>query len=253
MGVETPKRFVFVMRMEKIASGSLPAYLTNFKGEKMKENYTHITIVLDRSGSMESVKKDTIGGFNNFLESQKAVPGEATISLMQFDTEFDYIIREKTLPECQKLTDNSYIPRGGTALLDAIGRAVNETGAFLSGLPESERPSKVIFVILTDGHENSSREFKKVQINEMIKRQRELFSWEFVFLGANQDAIGEAADLGISVLNAMTYSGSSIGTKKAIHAMSVNTAAYRSGAQASMCFNPKQTLEQQNLINEESK
>lgn len=193
----------------------------------MDQNYTHISVVLDRSGSMSSIMTDTIGGFNQFLKDQKAVKSKATFSLLQFDTEFqeDYI--GKDIQEVPELTDKTFVPRGMTALLDAIGHTINKTGEWLKNIPEAIRPGKVVFVILTDGAENSSHEFSKSQIFDMIKKQTDVFKWGFVFLGANQDAIQEAHGLGIFGSNSLTYKHTGDGIKKSMFAASVGVSGMR--------------------------
>jgi hypothetical protein len=202
----------------------------------MQQDYTDINIVLDRSGSMQSIKDDTIGGFNAFLAEQKAVPGEATISLVQFDNVYEVVYGGMALSQAPELTAKTFVPRGSTALLDAIGRTINQTGERLAVMPESERPSKVIFVILTDGYENASQEFTATQINQMIQQQRDTANWEFVFLGANQDAITTASQLGIQAGNAMSYAASPVGTRAAFKSVAKNLGKVRRKEAASMNF-----------------
>ena len=192
-----------------------------------------ITIVLDRSGSMASVVGDTIGGFNRFLEDQKNAPGEAALTLVQFDNVYESVHDAVRIQEVPLLTTQTFVPRGSTALLDAIGRAVDETGRRLEARPEADRPAKVIVVIVTDGQENSSHEYSLARINEMISRQRDTYSWEFVFLGANQDAIATASSMGIMTANAMSFAHNSVGTSKAFAATSGNILRSRSGGVAS--------------------
>ena len=188
----------------------------------MKTGYTHISIVLDRSGSMESVKADTIGGFNAFLQEQKTAPGEATLTLAQFDNEYDLLENFAPIEIVKPLTDTTYVPRGSTALLDAIGRTIVDIGARLASLPEDARPSHVLFVILTDGEENASHEFTRPKIFEMISHQRDAYAWEFVFIGANQDAISAGASMGISAGNSIAYAPSPAGQADIMRKMSAN-------------------------------
>ncbi len=202
----------------------------------MKQDYTDINIVLDRSGSMQSIKNDTIGGFNAFLEAQKTVPGEASISLVQFDNVYEVVYQARALGDAPELTATTFVPRGSTALLDAIGRAINATGERLAAMAEADRPSKVIFVILTDGYENASQEFTAAQINQMIQHQRDAYQWEFVFLGANQDAITTASQLGIQAGNAMSYAASPVGTRAAFQSVAKNLSKVRLKQAASMNF-----------------
>jgi uncharacterized protein YegL len=165
----------------------------------MKENYTHISFVLDRSGSMQSMLNDAIGGFNAFLAEQQAFPGEATFTLAQFDNIYELIYPFANLQDVKPLTKETFVPRGSTALLDAIGKCIIETGKHLAATPEPARPEKVLFVILTDGEENSSREFDLHKINELITHQQDVYQWQFIFLAANQDAIASASRLGIDM------------------------------------------------------
>lgn len=169
----------------------------------MKQDLTDITLVVDRSGSMQAIQSDAEGGINAFIADQAKEPGEVLLTLVQFDTEYEFVHRGVPASQVPK---NRLIPRGSTALLDAVGRAINETGERLSKMPESERPSLVVFVVMTDGEENSSKEFKKTQIKAMIERQQQDYNWQFTFLGANQDAFAEAADLGIGAAAAADFS-----------------------------------------------
>jgi hypothetical protein len=178
---------------------------------------------------METVRMDTIGGFNEFLKTQKAAPGEATFTLVQFDDQYEIVHDGINIKEVPELIAETFVPRGWTALLDAIGRTVNTTGARLAALSEDERPSKVIFLILTDGEENKSTEFTRAKINEMIKHQTEVYQWDFVFLGANQDAIKSGESMGIKAGNSMTYVADSQGTADAFFSVGVTMCAYRSG------------------------
>ena len=186
----------------------------------MKENFTDISIVLDRSGSMGSIKDDTIGGFNQFIEDQQKVEGKALLSLIQFDSEYSIVHSAIPIKETPKLTDKTFIPRASTALYDAIGRTILATGIRLNGIDESDRPDKVIFVIITDGYENASREFDGNTIKQMIEHQTKIYNWEFVYLGANQDAITVANDMGIGRGQTLSYAATSRGTKSAFASIS---------------------------------
>ena len=209
----------------------------------MKQGLTDITIILDRSGSMGSVKADTIGGFNEFLKTQKAAPGEAKVSLFQFDTEYEAVYEGKDIQEAPELTYETFVPRGGTAYLDAIGRTVNANGARFSAMSEEERPEKVVVVILTDGEENSSKEFTRREISALVSHQQDIYKWEFVFLGANLDAISEAQSISIKPQNAITYAANSRGTGEVFSSMSKNIVSYRgatgAAASASLGFTPE--------------
>ena len=169
----------------------------------MNTDLTDITLVVDRSGSMQERREDAEGGVNSFIETQGKEPGEALLTLVQFDTEYDIVHNGVPIREVPKY---HLVPRGMTALLDAVGRAINETEERLAKMKKDLRPGLVIFVITTDGLENSSKEFKKDQIKEMIERQQEKYDWHFTFLGANQDAFAEAGSLGIRSPGAAQYS-----------------------------------------------
>ena len=202
----------------------------------MKNNHTDITIVLDRSGSMDSVKEDTIGGFNTFLNEQKSAPGTATISLHQFDDRFETVIDAKDIKSAEPLTEKTFVPRGSTALYDAVGKAMKITGERLKNLAESDRAEKVVFVIITDGHENASKEYSHEKIKEMIEHQKSVYKWEIVFLGAEMDAQSIASDIGITVDNAMSNAGNSIGTQAMYASVSANLRAVRSGRKKDMSW-----------------
>lgn len=202
----------------------------------MKTNHTDLTVVLDRSGSMHSVASDTIGGFNQFLRDQKKASGTATLTLNQFDDVFERVVDAKDIQLVPALTRDTYIPRGSTALLDAIGRSIHDTGKRLNDTPKADRPGKVVVVIMTDGYENASREFTRAQVNDMIAHQRDTYNWEFVFLGADQDAIAEATSLGISGHNAMSYMKNSAGTTSAFLSVSKNLTAFRCSASDTMAY-----------------
>lgn len=216
----------------------------------MKLGLSEIIVVLDRSGSMDGIKDDTIGGFNTFLEKQKEVPGEAAFTLVQFDDRYEVISNAVQLSDAKPLTRETFVPRGSTALLDAIGRTINQSGKRLADLKEEDRPEKVIFVIVTDGQENASKEFSHARINEMIATQRDTYKWEFVFLGANQDAISTATAVGIKAANAMTFAAApfSGGVGSAFCSTSANIASYRSGAAQSASYSLEDKKEQDELI-----
>jgi hypothetical protein len=191
------------------------------------KNKTDITIILDRSGSMESVKQDTIGGFNSFLSEQQKVEGEASLSLVQFDDQYEVVYEDKNINSADRLTERTFQPRGSTALFDAIGRTVNAVGRRLAALPEKERPDKVLFVIMTDGFENASREFNAAKISEMINHQRNVYKWEFMFIGANQDAVLSAQEIGIPAAASLTYAANEEGTQIAYSLMASKIKNYR--------------------------
>lgn len=192
-----------------------------------RPDLTDISFVLDRSGSMESVRQPTIAAFNQFLLSQKQAPGHARMTLVQFDDQYEILYRGIPLSETVELTAQTFVPRGSTALLDAIGRTIIDTGARLSAMAEAERPGAVLFVIQTDGQENSSREFSLAKINEMIGEQRDKYSWQFIFLGANQDAIASAAAMQIPAAQALGYAAHAKGTRATFDVLSKKAAMMR--------------------------
>jgi len=171
----------------------------------MKNHYSEIAFVLDRSGSMESCREAAIEGFNSFLQEQQRTEGLAKLTLILFDDEYLLPIDALPVAEILPLDNDSYVPRGSTALLDAIGRTIDELGARLASLPEQDRPVQVIVAILTDGLENSSQNYTWQQIADAIKQQSERYRWTFLFLGANQDAIATAAQMNITAANAAAY------------------------------------------------
>lgn len=204
------------------------------------KNLTSITVILDRSGSMASVKDETISGFNHFIEAQKKVEGEAELSLIQFDHEHEVVYLGKNLKDVPNLDNTTFSPRGMTALLDAIGKTIVDVGITLASKDESDRPNNVLFVIITDGHENSSREYQKSQINEMINHQKDNYKWEFVFIGANQDAIAEAGKLGIKADNSLNYASNAAGTEGLFKSLSNNVRSYRAGGQVAFSLQDRE-------------
>lgn len=157
----------------------------------MKKDLTEIVVILDESGSMSSCKSDTIGGFNEFVSSQKKIKGDANVTLVKFSDYYKVINDGTPLSHVALLNESNYTPSNSTALLDAVGKTINSIGVRLAKAPESERPEKVIFAIITDGEENSSKEFTRKQISEMITHQKDKYSWEFLFLGADIEAWGQ--------------------------------------------------------------
>lgn len=178
---------------------------------------------------MEDMAKEAIGGFNSFLESHQKESGRAKLTLVLFDHEYIVAQDGRPVQEVQKLDANSYQPRGTTALLDAIGRTIKTVGERLSHTPEQERPRRVLIVVLTDGLENASKEFSLKQIHQMIQHQQDVYSWEFIFLGAGQDAIQVANSLGISDDHAVQFSETPEGAVMAFQAISHTSIAYRTG------------------------
>lgn len=178
----------------------------------MNTNLSEIIFILDRSGSMEGLESDTIGGYNSFLKKQREAPGDAQITTVLFDDQYELFHDGINIQRVKPITGNEYFTRGSTAMLDAIGKTIRAVGRRLSLTKTEERPGKVIFVITTDGMENSSREFSHEMIRNMIKHQREKYSWEFIFLGANIDAEAAAEEIGIPQKYAAGYRADELGT-----------------------------------------
>lgn len=193
----------------------------------MNENLTDISIVLDRSGSMSSIKDDTIGGYNEFLKGQREAAGTALVSLYQFDDLYETVYEGVDIKEVPDLTAEVFVPRGSTALRDAIGRTIDSTGARLAKMSEADRPARVILVIFTDGGENSSQEYTRARTLEMVKHQTEAYKWQFVFVGANQDAIMTGADYGISASNSLSFAATSGGVKSTMRKVTKDITTYR--------------------------
>jgi hypothetical protein len=176
----------------------------------MSTNITEIAFILDRSGSMQSIAEATVDSFNSFLATQQKEHEElpARLTLVLFDTDFEILYASVPVPEVKRLDQATYRPDGCTALLDAIGHTIEETGKRLAALDEKDRPTTVIIAILTDGEENSSKLYNQQKIQEMIKHQQDVYSWKFLFLGANQDAIATASKMGIQRGNSANFSPS---------------------------------------------
>lgn len=188
-------------------------------------NKAHITLVVDRSGSMASVQAEAENGVNEFIKEQKKLGGECSVLLADFDSgpgNFR-VVHEGDLSSCEKYTLS---PRGMTALRDAIGRAIVMTGERLAALPEADRPDKVVFVVQTDGGENSSSEFTQARIKEMISEQTDKYSWEFVFLGMGVDTFEQGHQFGFANVSAVANTGAGYSTTYS--ALSANVSAYRS-------------------------
>ena len=193
-------------------------------------NYTHITAILDSSGSMSTMANETISGFNTFIKGQKEAPGKGTLTQIHFSSGRNFkeiynvvnananvnSLQQHPIPywvlndfsdvkDVAELNSGTFVPGGMTPLYDSVGRAITETGDKLSSMKEEDRPEKVLFVIITDGMENSSKNYNISQIKEMIKHQEEKYSWKFIFLGANIDAVSVGSSMGIKSDSSMTY------------------------------------------------
>lgn len=166
---------------------------------------TELVFILDRSGSMAGLEKDTIGGFNSMLKKQRKEPGDAVVSTVLFDNEITVIHDRISIAEVPKLTDREYFVRGCTALLDAVGGAIHHIGNVHKYARKEDVPEKTLFIITTDGMENASRYYTYDKVRHMIERQKKRFGWEFLFLGANMDAVKEAGKFGIDETMSANY------------------------------------------------
>lgn len=191
----------------------------------MKQNFTAITAILDRSGSMHGLAQDTIGSFNTFLNDQKSAPGHAVFTLCTFADTNAIVHDFVDIKDVPNLTTQTYKPNGNTALLDALGVTINSVGAKLAAMDEADRPDKVIFLIVTDGQENASREFTKVKIKDMVEHQTNNYAWDFIYLGANVDSMAEGGSIGVAQV--MNYSATSDGTKDLYKGVSESLRRYR--------------------------
>lgn len=178
----------------------------------MKNNLTELIFILDRSGSMSGLELDTIGGFNSLIEKQKKEAGDAIITTVLFDNEYELLHDRINLNGITPITDKEYYVRGCTALLDAIGKTLNKIISVQKRTCQEERAAKVMFVIITDGMENASKEYSYSKVKTLIETQKAKYGWEFLFLGANIDAIDTASKFGISEDKAANYHADSVGT-----------------------------------------
>lgn len=189
-------------------------------------NLTHITVVLDRSGSMSVIDTDATGGFNAFVEQQRKAPGEARLTLVRFDSDYEVTYSDKPIKDVPEL--KTVDPRGMTALHDAVGRAIDDLGRSLAATPEEKRPGKIVFVIITDGMENASHKYSAEKVKEMVQHQQSKYNWAFTYLGANQDAVLAGSSMGISQQTSATFSGGNV--RFAFMAASSLVSSYRSAA-----------------------
>ena len=179
----------------------------------MKKNLTEIVFILDRSGSMHGLEADTIGGFNSMIEKQKKETGEALVSTILFDNAAEVIHDRVSLKDIRELTSRDYCVKGCTALLDAVGGAIHHIGNIHKYARPEDVPEHTLFIITTDGMENASRRYNSMEVKKMITRQKEKYGWEFLFLGANIDAVETAAGFGIGADRAANYRADSQGTQ----------------------------------------
>jgi len=189
----------------------------------MKKDLCELIIIIDESGSMGNVKNDTIGGFNEFLKTHQEMPGEAKLTLVKFDNTYTIVNNGIDIQSVSKLTDRTYMPGGTTALLDAVGKTIDDVGRRLDITSEDEKPEKVMVMIITDGEENASKEYNLEQLKAKIKEQQDVWKWEFVFLGADQDAWNNASSMGM--YNAVNFTQANMGNT--LKKMSHSSSGYR--------------------------
>ena len=197
----------------------------------MTTHLTEIVFILDRSGSMQEMVEPAISGFNRLLREQQQAPGTARFTLVLFDDQYEVPFHSVPIAEVVELDTSTFVPRGGTALLDSIGRTVDELGKTLQQTPEADRPNQVILAILTDGEENASHRFTWQDIAQRIRHQTEKYQWQFLFLGANQDAIATAGKMNIQAANTANFAANDESYAAAKSALSRKMSASRRRSQ----------------------
>ena len=193
----------------------------------MRKNLTEIVFILDRSGSMHGMERDTIGGFNSMIKKQKKQDGEAFVSTVLFDDECEVLHNRVPLDKIRPMTEEQYYVRGCTALLDAIGGSIRHIANVHKYARKEDVPEKTIFVITTDGMENASHKYSSDRVKKMIEKEKEKYGWEFIFLGANIDAVETAAEIGISADRAVNYHCDSKGVQLNFEVVAETIADYR--------------------------
>jgi len=217
----------------------------------MKKGLCHLLFCVDRSGSMSSIAKDMIGGYNEFIRKQKEIPSECFVSFYQFDDVYEAIFERINLQDVKDLDSKTYSPRNSTALYDALGRTIKEYGEYLSSIPEKERPERILFVTITDGLNNASTHYTLEQVRNAIKHQTEAYKWDFVFLGSNIDAWDTGQSLGVSAQSVLQFAsvGPSVGA--AFGALSKGSTNYRiSAAKSTYAFDKEDREEQDEFLDD---
>ncbi|MBS3975896.1 MAG: VWA domain-containing protein [Syntrophomonadaceae bacterium] len=205
----------------------------------MKKGLTELVFILDKSGSMGGLETDTIGGYNSMLKQQKAVEGECHITTVLFDNNYELLYDRIDIKAVSPITEKEYQVGGSTALLDAIGRTIHKIGNAQKHTAADYRAEKVMFIIITDGEENSSREYSSEKVKAQIERQKTKYGWEFIFLGANIDAVQTAGRFGINADRAIDYVPDSAGTNLNFKVMAEAVATFReSGVVEEEAFTP---------------
>ena len=206
--------------------------MTNKENPSAARGTTLLVLVVDRSGSMESIRHDMEGGIKTLMDEQAKGPGACLVTLAQFDTEYELLFEAIPVAE---VTRYGLVPRGGTALLDAIGRAVGQVLGWLQKRGAGREPEHVVFAVVTDGLENSSREWSRDEVMKAVKERSDA-GWQFTFLGANQDAIREGEGLGMAPGASMTYAASPAGAQAAMSSLSASVSRLRSGADHRLAY-----------------
>lgn len=198
----------------------------------MKKGLTELVFILDRSGSMHGLEADTIGGFNSMIEQQKKQAGEAYVSAVLFDDRMEVLYDRVDISKVEPMTDSQYYVRGCTAFMDALGGAIRHIGNIHKYARREDVPEKTLFVIITDGMENASRSYSLEKVRRMVRRQQEKYQWEFLYLGANIDAVQEAGRFGIHASRAANYVHDSAGTRLNFDVLSDAISSARASASA---------------------
>lgn len=193
----------------------------------MNKRLTELVFILDKSGSMSGLESDTIGGYNSMLNKQRSVEGDCIVTTVLFDNDYELLHDRIDIQAIRDITENEYQVGGSTALMDAIGKTILKIVNVQKNTAETYRAESIIFVIITDGAENSSREFTSKEVKTLIEKQKELYSWEFIFLGANINAVETASQFGISSDRAVDYLADSKGTKLNYDVMAEAVATFR--------------------------
>ena len=205
---------------------------------------TDITIILDRSGSMFTIKSATIEGFNSFINKQQKGDFDANLTFVQFDNEYEKVYEQKEIKKVKYLNHETYIPRGTTALLDAIGITINSTKKRIDTIGKSKKPTNVIIAIITDGYENASVEYSYKAISKMIHKREKKDNWNFIFLAANQDAIKEGGRFGIHSDKALTFKNNREGVENAFKSMSKICYSLSDDSTSEIKFSNKERMKQ---------
>ena len=211
---------------------------TNRTAER-RNDLTELVFILDKSGSMSGMEADTVGGFNSMIKKQKKEEGSALVSAVLFNQESEVLLDRVSLDRVRELTTDDYTPMGCTALLDAVGDAVKHIANIHKYARPEDVPSKTVFVITTDGMENSSRKFTYEKLKKLIQKEQEKYGWEFIFLGANIDAAATASSIGIRKERASNYTNDSMGASVMYEAVSDAVSSFRSCQPLSASCNAK--------------